>query len=180
VINRRAARLRHLVGLVGVDGSNSPILTLYDVRDSVEHIDERIDIALAAPAVDSLSDCYLSDGLPVVSPEHATPRRDASGLRAFNPTTGLLHFDRSKLNMFVLDLHMITLLHNARDAQTDLLKSVQGRQRFASGPLVTGPPDDGAQRATWQRERERRIAQLVNPAPIDGYVRVWIEPREEE
>jgi hypothetical protein len=95
VINRRAACLRHLVGLVGRDGSNSPILTLYDVRNSVEPIDERIDIALAAPTIDSLSECYLSDGLLVVSPENATSRREASGLRAFNPETGLLHFDRS-------------------------------------------------------------------------------------
>lgn len=180
VINRRAARLRHLVGLVEEDGSNSPILTLYDVRNSVEHIDERIDIALAAPTIESLSDCYLSDGLLVVSPEDATPRTDASGLRAFNPETGLLHFDRRSLNMFVLDLHMITLLHNARDAQSDLLRCVQGRQRFASGPLVAGPLDDGAARAAWQRERQSRIAQLVNPAPIDGYVRVWLQPREEE
>lgn len=176
----RAAQLRELVCLTGEDGQGSPILELHHVRNSLEHIDERIDTYLASPGVTSLADCYLSDGHYLVSADGSRGRPEKAGLRAFNPDLGLLHFDRESLDMFRLDLHMLTLKHNTRDAQLELCQEVRGRQKFGGGQMVRwaerNSGNSGGVRA-WRHERERREAAMAQPVQVEDYrIKLWLEP----
>ena len=61
------------------------------------------------------------------------PNYDLIGLRAFVPTAGRLFFDAQSLNLFGLDLDIMTLTANAREAVTECDKRITGRMTFGEG-----------------------------------------------
>ncbi len=173
---RRAKQLRALLLLPDHDDDSVAIFGVRSVRDSLEHIDERIDRALHSPGVRSLSDWYLSDGVFLTSPEDAEGTNTRSGLRGFHPESGLLLFDRTPLDLFALDIEMLKLRRNAREAQTGLGQRLQGRLHFGGGQLrsYTGPRM-GNRFTDWRDQRRELIAELGPPPPLDGYVRLWVD-----
>jgi hypothetical protein len=109
----RGQRLRELRWLPDPSDQSTPLYTVSKVRDSMEHIDERLDRVLHDDAETSVSDWYLSDGhlmvrLPGAGESDPTP----AGMRTFVPRTGRLYFNAQALDMFVLDRDMVTLRHH--------------------------------------------------------------------
>lgn len=168
---KRAKYLRELVGLDAADHS-SPILTLHTVRDHLEHFDERLDTHFTSPTTLSISDFYLSDGRYFMS-----GGSDSSavfrGLRAFNPDCGLLHFDRTPLDMFLLDIDMLVLKNNARETQHELLQKVRGRQPFAAIACQLDEADR-RRRGEWEKHRASMIASMNPPVELSPQVRVYL------
>lgn len=171
----RATRLRECVGLHEVE---SPILKLHELRNDLEHFDERLDLRFADPNTVSLADFYLSDGFYLMS--GAGPHGHTfAGLRAFNPALGLLHFDHKSLNMFILDLDMLRLKHNAREAQNELRAEVRGRQPFSAFAYqldATGSSKDHAD--LWRSQREDLTSRMCPEPDLAGQIRVWLQQED--
>lgn len=174
----RVKELRRLLELPEADPRATPIYDVRGLRDSLEHIDERIDRAVHSAGVLSLSDWYLSDGRLITTPEESDAEGRQAGLRAFYPEGGLALFDRRSLDLFALDLDMMKLRHNAREAEAELAQSLKGRCRFGGGQLrniqfLDGEPD---RVAWWRRRRQEILSEFAPSARLDGYVRLWAEP----
>jgi hypothetical protein len=171
----RASKLRALLGLSDSDG-DAPIFSVRKIRDSLEHVDERLDMALHS-GVFSLSDWYVSNGWLLVSVEQSAVVSPKAGLRAFCPEAGLVFFDRDTLDMFKLDRDMLGLRHNAREAQQELIDQLRGRQQFGGdAQVVQVAPSLWDRRKPWRADRAE-IERSFAPPPrrLDGYVRLWAE-----
>lgn len=164
----RVRQLRRLVGLPDPDRLQTPLYTVSKVRDSLEHVDERIDRALWSEGAIAISDWYISGGDFVMSLEptdNSTPV--TVGLRAFHPESGFLFFDNEQLDLFRLDIDMLKLRHNAQEAQKELDKEISGRLMFGGGRLMTIDERLVQNRfEEWKRERARIVAELGGNAPL--------------
>lgn len=168
----RAKRLRAHVGLDGVD---SPIMTMHEVRNDLEHFDERLDVRFADQSTHSLADFYLSDGFYLMSGDGPDDPLFA-GLRAFNPILGMLHFDHKGLNMFALDLDMLRLKHNARDAQHALKAEVHGRQPFAAvAHQLDAATLTGDYVRSWRVQRQELMTHMCPEPNLAPQIRVWLQ-----
>ena len=70
----RASKLRQLLGLSDISEDEVLLFQVREVRNSLEHVDERIDLALHSEDVASLADWYISVGLFIVSLSGPTGR----------------------------------------------------------------------------------------------------------
>lgn len=143
----RATALRSVIQLKAVEGT--ALAQLRNIRDSLEHVDERIDERMSAPDVRSLADWYITDGLLMASEDG-----QGSGLRALDPEMGLLYFNLNALDLFSLDLFMLTVRANAQDALENFRSTAPkgARYRFAgqAWQLVSQPE----RQHDWQSKRK--------------------------
>jgi hypothetical protein len=172
----RVRELRRLLALPP-GKKDTPIYTVGAVRNSLEHIDERIDLALSVEGVASLADFYVSDGTFFVSPEGGgdgtVPHR--AGLRALHPESGSLFFDRDQLPFLYLDLEMRKLRHNAREAQAELIAELRGRRQFGGDLNPIRIPERFTDRLSeWEKEREQLDRMMADP-PNYGNIVIWAE-----
>lgn len=132
-----------------------PVYQVAQVRDSLEHVDERLDRAVRSPGIHSISDWYLSGGSLIVTPEGGTNSPGAmAGLRAFVAPAGLLCFDTTVLDMFSLDIEMLNLRNNVKEALVDEAPTVNGRLLYGGGQWTRISSDEIATR--WQSWATRR------------------------
>jgi hypothetical protein len=175
----RAARLRELVSLPPPDEATSPIYAVRDIRDSMEHIDERLDrVTHGDDSRGGGSDWYLSDGHMAVTLSQDFPESTPLGLRSFIPTAGLLFFNDLHLNMFQLDLDMLALQHNINEAREGLAPRLTGRKTYG-GSQVVEFSDAASRRSaldTWQAERVHR-ADSLHRTELAG-VTIWLDSED--
>ena len=138
----RVTELRQLLGMPEASTKVVSVDRIADFRNGLEHIDQRIDIAVLSPSVASLTDWYLTEGLFLTSPEEAPKKQSRAGLRGFYAVNGMAMFDRSPVDLFELDLDMIRLRHNAREVQVELCADVIGRCAFGGPQLRDYQPKD--------------------------------------
>lgn len=147
----RAAQLRD--ALLIADNAVTPILSMARVRNHLEHVDERLDAVLASEHTLSVADWYITDGFMLVSSDLAK-----SALRAFCPRLGMLFFDEQELPMMQLDIDMLKLRNNVREALQDLRNGVSAR--LTVGNLKPVALVDGDDVARWRAERDRLLKEL--------------------
>lgn len=159
----RGRRLRQLLWLPDPSDQSTPLYMVSKVRDSMEHIDERLDRVLNDEADMSVSDWYISDGrlmvrLPGIGDGDPTP----AGMRAFVPRIGRLYFNAQALDMFGLDRDMVTLRHHVIEAKAELHHQMKGRFTFGGSNLVEipGMPQGLELVEAWRTERGKRISEL--------------------
>lgn len=163
--NTRAERLRDLLCLP--DPSADERLETYrvsEVRDAMEHIDERIDRACRDG--DYLVDWYLSDGSIVVT-DDAKDGQFAPGLRYFVPHLGVLGFGATRLHLFRLDVEMLQLRRNTKEALAELKGAMRGRMIFGGQgrlEVIDVPAGGAAPLQQWLTERRRLQSELGDPA----------------
>lgn len=148
----RAERLRQRLGVA----ADTVLLRVKSVRDSFEHVDERLDQLMTPDAI-SLSDWYISSGRALVTPD--PPSESSSrgyGLRVFFPEGGLLYFGSEALDLYALDLAMLRIRAAVGVARKELRRMAPGRNIFGGGQLVDLMPDEQVQRraAGWLTDRE--------------------------
>lgn len=149
----RAKELRQLLALPEGDDQSVSILSVRKFRDSLEHIEDRIDRAFHSPSVLSLTDWYLSDGSFIVSPGLTASGKQRAALRAFYPEGGLLLFDRDYVDLFMLDIDMLRLRHNSREAQAEVQSESYGRASFGGGQFVRAADTYRNRVDSWRRKR---------------------------
>jgi len=175
---KRVAKLRNLLELP--EDENFPIYQLGLLRNSLEHVDEWIDRALAehpsAPA--SLSDWYLAGRYFVRSPESITKPEAVAGLRGFAPESGFAVFHTDEFDLFNVDLHMLKIRKKSREVQVVLLRTLKGRLLFGGGQLGGFEMALSRRVEGWAEERARLEAALPPAAPIDGRARLWLQVKE--
>jgi hypothetical protein len=171
IVHRLITRHPGLKGTLNLptDEQDTPILHMYRARNALEHIDQRFDTAIKSPNISSLADWYIADTHLIVSSDEVL-----AGGRAFSPRLGLLFYDSEPLDMFMLDLDMLRLLHNTREAQAEVLDPLQGRSQFGGGKIVE-LDTDASRVEGWTWDRERALGQLAPSVPVDGRVRMWMQ-----
>ncbi|WP_143194370.1 hypothetical protein [Micromonospora sp. CB01531] len=169
----RVRELKRLLNLPS-DPKATPIYTVAKIRNSLEHIDERIDLAFSSANVASLSDFYISDGTLLVSPEDASNGDRKTGLRAFHPESASLFFDQESLSFLCLDLEMRKLRHKTREAQAELINELKGRRMFGGLQATRVPASATDPFVRWEREK-RRIAEVMAHPPHYGNIVLWAE-----
>ncbi len=159
----RGERLRELLEIK----ADSPLLGVADVRNSYEHIDERIDSLVTAGDIWSLSDWYISEELYFVSlSEDEAKSRGVTarheGVRHFAPFPGLLVFGRESIDLFRMEAALHSLLATNVEATEKVVRE------YPSGRLAFGQ----ATPALWPRKdweaRRRRIEEVREEARRDG------------
>lgn len=147
--DERGLRLRMQLGI----NESSPIFAVTDLRNSYEHIDERID-ALSLGDAASLSDWSISDG------KGFRTIRESSGvhhrLRVFYPAAGVLFYDDEFIDMYHLDLEMMSLRSQAESA-IDKQSALTSRQSWLFG---------GSQ-----------VVHLVEPKRVQTRHKEWLDAR---
>lgn len=103
IANKRGALLRKKLDVQ----PDSPLISIKSVRDSLEHVDERIDAVIGAGNVYSVSDWYLATGgyfgtTPDDAPEPDSVRH--VNLRTFVPRLGVLVFDQDMVDLFAYEV----------------------------------------------------------------------------
>jgi hypothetical protein len=171
----RRARLRGLLALPDFQASTLWVDKVANVRNSLEHVDERFDLAFETPGVTSLADWYLWDDFFLTPPEGTPSGAYKAGLRAFHPEAGLLLFDRESLDLFALDIGMVKLRHNSRDAQAELLQTLQGRRMQFGGWRTSRVAFPADRMIRWRSQRAELEAEMAAVPPLDGYVRLWMQ-----
>lgn len=143
---------------------STPIFSVVKVRNSFEHFDERIDSRLAGGAT-CISDWYISDGTAAVTPPIPGSPSSAIGLRVFFPAGGTLHFEGECLDLFVLDLALLSLRVNIRESRKRLLGELEGRARFGDHVLANllAPEQVEPRRTQWREARSAALAALGCP-----------------
>lgn len=125
--DERAARLREHLGI----RQESPIIAVTDVRNSYEHIDERIDVLTTGGDAASVTDWSISDGTAF------NTIRDESGvhhrLRVFYPAGGVLFYDNQLIDLYHLDLEMLALRTSAESGALPALTSAGTSQDWLFG-----------------------------------------------
>jgi hypothetical protein len=107
-----------------------PVYRVAAVRDSLEDVDERLDRAVRSPGIHSISDWYLSGGSLLLTPEAPEPRRgrwldcERSSCRPVFWT---------QLDMFALDIEMLNLRKNVKEALIEEVPEYNGRLVYGGG-----------------------------------------------
>ena len=170
----RVSNLRKLLFPSDVPNPDLWIDRVSEVRNSLEHVDARFDLAFNKESAASLSDWYIFDDFFLFPPEGTPAGTYKAGLRGFNPEEGLLLFDRDPLDLFALDIEMVMARHNARYSQAELLRTLQGRMTFGGGRIVR--PAFPADRMTkWRNQRAELEAEMAPVAPLEGQVRMYMQ-----
>ena len=145
IARERGKRLRSILEIE----DDSPLLRVAAVRDSFEHIDERLDVA-TMPVVQCISDWYITvGGLTATSDDGR-----AVALRAFNPAAGVLLFGDKILDLYALDLALLRLRQKV--IEKTLEHAPKGRGTFGGHRLVAFDPEEVRRAATeWVAERKR-------------------------
>lgn len=127
--DERGLRLRRQLGIE----ESSPVFTVTDLRNSYEHFDERID-ALSLGDAASVSDWSISDG------KGFRTIRESPGahhrLRVFYPAAGVLFYDDEFIDLYHLDLEMMSLRMRA-DGEIMKQSAVVSRQSWVLGGSQT-------------------------------------------
>ncbi|GIE32271.1 hypothetical protein Ait01nite_053160 [Actinoplanes italicus] len=175
----RVRELRRVLALPDSE-DGTLIYKVKTLRDSLEHIDERMDLALYSTNVPSISDWYLSDGHFLGPAEDVDGNETLAGLRAFFPEGGVAIFHKTLFDVFLLDIDMLRLRHNAREAQAEISSTLTGRLPFGGGRLSRVPLTAG-KRLNWWKEKKRDIwASMAPPVRPDGYIRLWMQVLDKE
>jgi hypothetical protein len=132
-----AQRSRDLLDLLEIP-DDAAMFAVANVRDPLEHFDERIDSAALSGAA-SVTDWYVSHGAIARTPAGVPKEQASLGLRVFVAPLGLLLFDDQQLDLFALDISLLALRANMPDAREKLRNShpSAGRYYFGSGQLVS-------------------------------------------
>lgn len=154
----RASRLKKHLHL----SDDHPILTVAGVRDSYEHIDERID-ALTISGAASITDWVISDGLgfsTIPNKERVHHR-----LRVFYPGGGVLFYDDQLIDLYALDIELMALRKEASPPVLALLtlEAMSGSWLMGSSVAVhLIPPETVPERyEEWLRCR-RKLGESVD------------------
>lgn len=176
---RRVVKLRSLLELP--DDDDFPIYQLGLLRNSLEHVDEWIDRALAdhPSKPESISDWYLAGPYFLRSPESVAKPDAVAGLRGFAPESGFAVFHTDEFDLFNVDLLMLKICQKAREVQLALLRSLRGRLMFGGGQLAGFEKGLSRRVEGWSEERARLQAAMPPPAPIDGRARLWLQVEHE-
>lgn len=137
------------------------------VRDSLEHVDERLDRAVRSPGIYSISDWYLSWGSLLMTPKGPTAGAEAmAGLRAFLIPAGILFFDRAELDLFALDIEMLALRNHVKEALQDEAIDGEGRLLYGGGQWIRVPATDiEARWLRWTTRRDEVRAEFGGEVP---------------
>ena len=140
--DERGQRLRNLLAVP--DGA--PFLAVSSLRNSFEHIDERLD-ALMRPSVASVADWYISDGLIMETASEA----EVSGyaLRVYMPARGILYFDQQTLNLYALDIGMLDLRRAIEQVGPEVRAAVGPYAMIGSHRLVRFDKDTAERTREW-------------------------------
>jgi hypothetical protein len=147
--DERGLRLRMQLGL----NEGSPIFTVRELRNSYEHIDERID-ALSLGDAASVSDWSISDGKGFRTVQESSGVHHR--LRVFYPAAGVLFYDDEFIDLYHLDLEMMSVRLQAESA-IDQLSDPASRQPWLFG---------GSQ-----------LVHLVEPKRVQTRHREWMDSR---
>lgn len=162
IAQARAFQLRTLLRLPEPDEANTPLYSVWRVRDHLEHIDERLDRVLWDEVQAGTSDWYISDGLILgilANDGNCDPL--PAGMRVFVPRAGLLLFNAEALGMFQLDIDMFTLRIEAIRAQRRVESKIRGRLLYGGSQFIDLPmPNGEAAVRSWSRNRQQRLALL--------------------
>lgn len=177
--DQRASALRQTLHLPDQVGA-MVLDKVKTVRDSLEHVDERIDYALSLPNVRMLTDWYLTDGLIIVSGYAGAPGGpQPPGQRAFYPEAGLLFFDNERVDLLTLEVEMLKLVHNSRQARRDLIATVPGRLGYGGGYLLSYAAEANDERlAALQQQRQSVLDAMA--APVEDRAVLWMGSGAEE
>lgn len=177
-LNWRVAELRNSLEIFD-DIKDNPLFKVKGIRNSLEHIEERIDAAFANSGTQCISDWYLADGVFLSSLEEVAKRSgSAGGMRGFDPESGFLMFDREPFNLFALDIEMLKMRHNAREAQVELMKKRRGRPMLGNLQLIRSRNPKGPQLIDKWRSQRAEIEAAMCPRPRLEGVRIWAEAQE--
>jgi hypothetical protein len=179
IAKARAERLRQLLLIPDPSSEVSPVYAVRNVRDSMEHIDQRLDrVSQDADKAGGVSDWYLSDGRLLVTRQVDFPEHVPLGLRAFVPTSGMIFFNDSSLSLFALDLDMLALQHHVNEARKGMVGRLRGGNSFGGSQLVEFSDRESRLRAlvAWERERANRVRELEN-VTVTG-VTLWVRPED--
>jgi hypothetical protein len=81
--------------------------------------------------------------------------------------------------MFVLDLDMLRLKHNAREAQHEERLKVSGRQPFAAYAWELDAATSGVDyRARWENQREDLVVNMCSEPDLAPNIRLFLEPQD--
>ncbi|SKC76240.1 hypothetical protein [Krasilnikoviella flava] len=158
---RRAVQLRTLLDVA----KDSPLITIRKVRDSIEHLDERIDELVAAGNVASVSDFGVVVGGRFA--DHHGDDVDATGstlrhvpLRQFAPDMGVLFFRDTHLDLFDYE----TALYNVLAEMPKALAAV--------GPKSSSSTFANSSPRTWEsgavQNRREAIEQVRREVEASG------------
>ena len=175
----RVSNLRKLLFPSDVPKPDLWIDKVSEVRNSLEHVDARFDLAFNTESAASLSDWYLFDNFFLFPPEETPQGTYKAGLRGFSPEEGLLLFDRDPLDLFALDLEMVMARHNARYSQVELLRTLQGRMRFG-GPRIVRPAFPADRMTKWRNQRAQIEAEMTPVVLLPGQVRMYMQIEDGE
>ncbi|MEV4638342.1 hypothetical protein AB0J80_13425 [Actinoplanes sp. NPDC049548] len=158
------------------DNEEYVIYAVSKVRNSLEHIDEWLDLAVSGLSdVAALSDWYLAGRSLVLSPEDPNREGAIAGMRGFSPEAGVAIFHRDRFDLFFMDIEMAKMYHNAREVQHDLLRELRGRCQFGGGQVRIFS-DELRERHRWWSEKRSEILAEQSPDPaVDGRVRLWMK-----
>lgn len=154
---RASDRARKLRLILDVDHDEPPVLrTLRSIRDDFEHFDERLDAAVE-PQVASVVDWYIGNaGAALMGTQ--PPQQGATEsitLRAFYPSSGLIVFGETVLDLFTLDRGHLQLREFVQEALASERARVHGRGLFAFPALRS----------------------IDNPQAAYGRAKVWLDAR---
>jgi hypothetical protein len=127
----------HLCKLLQID-DESPLLSIAEVRNGIEHVDERMDQIVVEGDVWSLSDWYISTDLYVQSRTSAEVVAEGTrgrhvNMRLFAPKPGILLFDGNTIDLFDAEVALHGLLVRMPAAHYYVTKKApSGRLGFGS------------------------------------------------
>ncbi|MEU5780121.1 hypothetical protein [Micromonospora lupini] len=175
----RIAKLRSLLELP--EDKDFVVYKVGDIRNSLEHVDEWIDRALAddADGPHSLTDWYIAGSYFLRSPEEAGGKDLVAGLRGFAPESGFAVFHRDQFDLFALDLNMVNIRRKSREAQAVIVGQLKGRLSYGGSGQLAGFDEAMSQRVeAWAERRAAMEEALPDPASIDGVTRIWMQVGE--
>ena len=157
IAQKRASRLRELVGLPEPDQDDMTLYKLRPFRNVMEHIDERLDEIAEAPS-GSLSDWYLSGGTVFV--RDVGSQSAPLGLRSFDPTAGVLVIDDDLISLFQLDIEMLHLQAHSKQAIVQTRQRITGRSQFGGVQIANLGDIERRLRSlrTWDAQRTELLA----------------------
>ncbi|WP_454850009.1 hypothetical protein [Promicromonospora soli] len=168
--NKRGKRLRKLLEVE----DDSVLLGVESVRNSFEHIDERIDALVTAGDVWSLSDWYISEELYFVPATAIQARSQGEAgrhenVRYFAPFIGLLVFGEDQIDLFQVEAALHELLAVSVGATETVVREYP-KGRMAIGTSV---PQLWT-RETWQKRRQQ-VEEMRELSRQDGRSRMALK-----
>jgi hypothetical protein len=76
-----------------------------------------------------------------------------------------------------LDIDMLKLRHNAREAQAELAAMLQGRLPFlgGGGRVAEFPKAMNVRLKEWEEKRQELLRTMAPAVSPDGYIRLWMQ-----